>query len=324
MPGNLVKTCARPTNVVLKGLFFWNKRTIPGFQQAIDYFQQAIAKDRNYAPAYTGLANSYSLLTGYNSESGSTYMPQARAAALRALEIDANLAEAHTALALVVQNYDWDWQTAEKEFRRAAELNPNYATAHHWYAEHLMWRGRFEEALVESERARQLDPLSLIVAADNGEISYCSRQYDRAIEEWRSVQQMDPDFSRARMIMRAYVERGMFASALAEAEKERSTNARAPWYWMELTYVYGRAGQQENARRAFDKVQRLNHRQKLDPAALAVGYLGLNNKEQALASLEEAYRLHSVALVALKVEPAFDPLRADPRFQALIHQVGLQ
>jgi DNA-binding winged helix-turn-helix (wHTH) protein len=137
---------AEAHELYLKGLYFWNKRSVPGFQQAIEYFQQATTVDPNYAPAYAGLANSYTLLTAYASVSAALYMPQARAAALRALELDEGLAEAHTALALIVQNQDWDWQTSEKEFRRAIELNPNYATAHHWYAEHLMWLGRFDEA----------------------------------------------------------------------------------------------------------------------------------------------------------------------------------
>src|SRR6266849_6676816 len=184
-------------DLYFKGLYFWNKRNVLGFQQAIEYFQQAIAIDPNYAPAYAGLANSYTLLTGYSSASAALYIPQARAAALRALEIDERLPEAHTALALIVQNHDWDWQTSEKEYRRAIELNPNYATAHHWYAEHLMWLGRFDEALTESERARQLDPLSLIIAADYGAILLFSRQYDRAIEQFRSVLRKDPNLGGA-------------------------------------------------------------------------------------------------------------------------------
>jgi TolB-like protein/DNA-binding winged helix-turn-helix (wHTH) protein len=174
-------------DLYLKGQYFWNKRTVEGFERAIDYYQQAIAKDPNYARAYAGLADSYALLAPYGAASPSEYMPKARAAALRALELDKDLPEAHTALALIVQNYDYDWQTAEREFQRAIELNPNYATGHHWYAEHLMWRGRFDEALRESERARQLDPLSLIIATDNGAILLYSRQYDRALEKLRTV-----------------------------------------------------------------------------------------------------------------------------------------
>src|SRR5207249_2606701 len=181
-------------------------------------FHQATTIDPTYAPAYAGLANSYSLLTVYSFASATLYMPQARAAALRALELDENLAEAHTALALIAQNQDWNWQTSEKEFQRAIELNPNYATAHHWYAEHLMWLGRFDEALSESERARQLDPLSLIIAADYGAILLFSRQYDRAIEQFRSVLRKDPNFGRASVISAAYVEKRMFTQALAQIE----------------------------------------------------------------------------------------------------------
>jgi tetratricopeptide (TPR) repeat protein len=242
---------------------------------------------------------------------------------LRALQIDESLPEAHTALALIVQNYDWDWQTAEKEYRRAIELNPNYATAHHWYAEHLMWLGRFDEALRESERARQLDPLSMIIAADNGVILYSSRQYDRAIEKFRSVEAMDPNFSRTGMVMDAYVEKGLFAEALAEVEQRRRVNGDAPWSWSVLAYIYGRSGQQVQARRALDKLQQLNRRQQIDPAAIAWGYIAVGDKEKALAWLEKAYAQHSNQLTALRVEPGYDSLRSDPRFQDLLRRVGL-
>src|SRR4029077_12919251 len=152
------------------------------------------------ARAYAGLADSYALIGGYSGVPQAEFMQKARAAALRALELDDSLPEAHAALALIVQDYDWDWQTAGKEYRRAIELNPNYATAHHWYAEHLTWLGRFDEALRESERARQLDPLSLIIAADNGATLYYSRQYDRAIAKFRSVRELDPTFPRTGVI----------------------------------------------------------------------------------------------------------------------------
>jgi len=145
-------------------------------------------------------------------------MPKARAAALQSLKLDDSLAEAHTAYALIVQNYDYDWQTSDKEFRRAIELNPNYATAHHWYAEHLSWMGRFDEALAESHRALQLDPFSLIIACDNGAILYNARQYDRAIEQFRAVRELDPNFARTSLIVHSYEEKGMFAEALADLE----------------------------------------------------------------------------------------------------------
>ena len=309
----------------LKGLYFWNKRTVPGFHQAIEYFQQATTTDPNYAPAYAGLANSYTLLTAYSSVSATLYMPQARAAALRALELDEGLAEAHTALALIVQNQDWDWQTSEKEYRRAIELNPNYATAHHWYAEHLMWLGRFDEALSESERARQLDPLSLIIATDNGAILYNSRQYDRAIEQFRTVLRKDPNFVRASIVTYAYVEKGMFAQALADAEIWRRLYGEGPWYWSRLAYIYGRTGQPERARRELEKLEKLGRHQQLgsDPVTMLWAHLGMGNKEEALADLDKACSEHFSMLATLKVEPAFDPLRSDPRFQDLLRRVGL-
>jgi tetratricopeptide (TPR) repeat protein len=305
-------------------MYFWNKRTVAGFQQAIGYFQQATTIDSDYAPAYAGLANSYTLLTAYSSASATLYMPQARAAALRALQLDDGSAEAHTALALIVQNHDWDWQTAGKEYRRAIELNPNYATAHHWYAEHLMWLGRFDEALRESERARQLDPLSLIIATDNGAILYFSRQYDRAIEQFHTVLRKDPNFGRAAgVITYAYVEKGMFEQALADAEILRRFYGEGPWYWSSLAYIYGRAGQLEKARRELEKLEKLIRHEQFDPVIMVWAHLGMGDKEEALADLEKAYSEHFGILTTLKVEPGFDPLRSDPRFQDLLRRVGL-
>jgi TolB-like protein/DNA-binding winged helix-turn-helix (wHTH) protein/Tfp pilus assembly protein PilF len=306
----------------LKGQYFWNKRTVQGFQQAIEYFQQATAKDPNYARAYAGLADSYALMSGYTGGSPTEFIPKARAAALRALEIDESLPEAHTALALIVQNYDWDWPTAEKEYRRAIELNPNYATAHHWYAEHLALTGRFDEALRESERARQLDPLSLIIAADNGAILYFFRQYDRAIEQFRAVLEMEPNFPRAHLLIFAYVQKGQFADALADIEKMRRIED-TPWNWQVLAYVYGRSGQQPQAQHALEMLEQLNRRQRVDPAALLVAHIGMGDKGQALFWLEKAYAQHSNVITTLKVDPIYDPLRSDPRFQDLLHRVGL-
>jgi TolB-like protein/DNA-binding winged helix-turn-helix (wHTH) protein/Tfp pilus assembly protein PilF len=310
-------------DVYLKGQYFFNKRTAANFREAIGYFQQAIAKDPNSARAYAGLADSYALLGTYSTQSQPEFMSKARAAAVHALQLDETLPEAHTALALIVQNYDWDWQTAEREFRRAIELNPNYATAHHWYAEHLMWRGRFDEALQESERARQLDPLSLIIAADNGAILYFSRQYDRAIDQWKSVREMDPDFLRAHLIVGAYVEKGMFAEAFADNERLRPKISAAS-YWSWHAYIQGRAGHTEDARRALNELLRLNPHTPVDPIVIAQAYAGLGEKEEALIWLEKAYARHSNELVALKVGPAYDPLRGDPRFQNLLRRLRLQ
>jgi TolB-like protein/DNA-binding winged helix-turn-helix (wHTH) protein/Flp pilus assembly protein TadD len=308
-------------DLYLKGLYFWNKRTVEGFQRAIEYFQLAIAKDPNYARAYAGMADCYALMGGYTSAPQTEFAPKARAAALRALEIDDGLAEAHTALALIVQNNDWDWQTAEKEFRRAIELNPNYSTAHHWYAEHLAWRGRFDDAFQESERARQLDPLSLIIAADNAAILYYSRQYDRAIERFRAVREMER-FSKAGMIRQAYAQKGMFADALADIEEDRRLYGDRPGLFWELAYIYGRTGQQAQARQALAKLEEWNRRRPLDPVFFALSYIGMGNKDEAFVWLEKAYTQHSSTMTWLKVDPIYDPLRSDPRFYDLLRRVG--
>ena len=310
-------------DLYLKGLESWNKRTIPGFQQAIAFYQQAIAKDPGYARAYAGLADSYALLGEYSETPETEFMPKARAAALRALALDDSLPEAHTALALVVQNYDWDWRTSEREFRRAIELDPNYATAHHWYAEHLMWEGRFDEALAESERARELDPLSLIIAADRGAILYYARQYDGAIAQFQGVLQTDPTFPRAYMIINAYAQKGRFADALTEIDRARRMRGEEAFVWMEASYVYGRSGGESQARHALTQLQNLRGRQPIDPESVLWAEIGVGDKEKAFASLQEAYLQHSTAMTSLKVEPAYDPLRGDPRYQQLLRRVNL-
>jgi TolB-like protein/DNA-binding winged helix-turn-helix (wHTH) protein len=309
-------------DLYLKGLYFFNKRTPADLRVAVQYFEQAVAKDPSSARAYAGLAKGYAILSAYGNPSETKFIQEARAAALKALEIDESSSEAHTALALIVQNHDWDWRTSEKEFRRAIELNPNDATAHHWYAEHLMWRGRFAEALEQSERAHQLDPLSLIIAADNGAILYFSRNYDAAIEKWRSVQAMDPVFMRAYLIEGAYVEKGMFAEAMAHNEEQRPTVSEAA-YWAWNAYIQGRARHVTEAERAIHELLKIEKSGPVDPTAIAQAFAGMGDNDQALAWLEKAYAGRSNALTSLKVNPAYDGLRSDARFRDLLRRVGL-
>jgi Tfp pilus assembly protein PilF len=309
-------------DLYLKGRYSWNKRTVEGLQSAITYFEQAIAQDPNCARAYAGLADSYALLGGYSAAPETRYMPKARTAALRAVKLDEKLAEAHTSLALITENYDWDWQTAEKEYRRAIELNPNYVTAHHWYAEYLMIQGRFEESLAESERARKLDPLSLIINADNGVILYFARQHDRAIAKLRSVLDVDEEFPRAHVIIFPMVEKGLLAQALAELNKWHRAEDR-PWNLMLLTYVYTRAGQPLAARRALAELENLNLHQEMDIGPLLFAHIAIGDRGQAFALFEEAYEQHSTAVRNMKTDPFYDPLRSDPRFQELLRRVGL-
>ncbi|HWC19071.1 MAG TPA: winged helix-turn-helix domain-containing protein [Terriglobales bacterium] len=312
-------------DLYLKGRYFWNKRSLQGFQQAVACFEQAIQKNPTDPRAYAGLADSYAMMSGYQLVSPDTVMPKARAAALKALQIDDSLAEAHTSLALLSQNYDWDWQTAEKEYRRAIQLNPNYATAHQWYAEFLTFQGRFPDALVESERARQLDPLSLIIAADNGAILYFARRYDGAIERFRAVLDMDPAFTRAHLVIAAYVEKGQFKDALADIEAWRRASGDAPWIWAWEAYVNGRAGNRRKVDHALERLRQLNRSWQLDPLQfLDVAYAGTSDHDRWLAWLESAYRKRSNVLIDLKVNPMYDPLRSDPRFQKLVHSVGLE
>ncbi len=322
------KSSASPSSyeaydLYLKGRYFWNKRTKDGFQQAAEYFQQAIAKDPNYARAYAGLADTFGLMSTWLLVPQNEFMPKARDAALKALRIDASIAEAHASLALVAEHYDYDWQTAEKEFKQAIQLDPGYGTAHQWYAECLSFQGRFDEALAESERARQLDPLSVIIARDHGTILYFSRQYDRAIEQFRAVRQMDPDFPRSGGFIEAYVQREQFADALAELDKPR-TYGSAVWYWSYLAYVCGHSGQRAQAQRALARLELLARRSPSDlTLPLLVAYVGTDRKDETIALLQKAYSEHSGVLVTIKVDPHYDPLRGDPRFQDLLRRVGL-
>ncbi len=306
-------------DLYLRGRYCWNKRTPRGLQQAIEYFQQAIAKDPGYAHAYAGLADSYALLSGFSLTPQTESMPKARAAALKALQLDDGLAEAHTSLALITENYDWDWKTAEKEYRRAIALNPNYATAHQWYAEYLAQQGRFDEALAESERARQLDPLSLIIATDNGMILYYARHYDRAIAQFDAVLEMEPNFQQARVVAGAYVEQGRFAEALSSASSLESDPLK--WSWQ--AYIYGRQGRSVEARHALENLQQAYRSRHIGPDPVLWAYIGIGDKDQAFPWFEKAYADHSNLLTSLKVNPAYDPFRSDPRFQDLARRVGL-
>lgn len=311
-------------DLYLRGRYFWNKRTADGFQRAVESFERAIAVDPGYARAHAGLADTYALMASYYVAPQSELIPKARAAALKALDLDENLAEAHASLALIAQNYDWDWQTAEKEYRRAIALDPNYATGHQWYAEHLAFRGRFEESFQEVERARQLDPLSLIIQTDNAMGLYFDRQYDRAVAQFRSVLDMDPNFSHAQVLYLAYVQEGKFAEALDDVgtwDYEKDTDL--VWVRAAQAYIYGRAGQPAKARRLLEELIRSSRRHPLDPMIFVAPYVGLGDNDQAFAWLEKSMIVHSPGLIALKVDPIYDPLRSDARFQEILRRMGL-
>lgn len=310
-------------DLYLRGRYFWNKRTAESLRLAIENFQQAIAIAPNYAPAYAGLADSYAMMSGYTFVAPNEAMPKARAAALKALQLDDSLAEAHTSLAEVAENYDWDWETAEKEFRRAIQLNPNYPTAHQWYAEFLAFQGRFDEALAESERAQQLDPLSLIIASDNAAIYYFAGRDDEAIQRFRRVLAMEPTFPRAQLIIAAYAQKGQYDEAFNHLQ-EWHRKADGPWPWAWEAYLYARIGEKKKVLHAFQEMKRMARREPVEsPAMFVVANLGMNNKDETFAWLEKGFRERSNLLTALKVDPLFEPLRGDPRFQEMLRRLKM-
>src|SRR5579862_4000391 len=302
-------------DLYLRGRYFWNKRTGEGFRQAADYFQKAIDKDPNYGRAYAGLADTFSLMSTWYVGPQNELMPKARTAALRALELDEHLAEAHASLALIKENYDYDWEGSENEFRRAIQLNPQYATAHQWYAEFLSWQGRFREAFAESEQARQLDPLSLIIATDHASILYYTRQYESALKEYRSVLELDPNFDHARDGMNpCYLQLGRYEEAIDDINR-RAELRDGPWLWAWKAAIYGASGHAEEARAALARLEQLYGSGPDVTAKLLVAYSRIGQKERWFELLEKAYSEHSNAVVQIKVDPMYDPIRNDPRFQ---------
>jgi TolB-like protein/Tfp pilus assembly protein PilF len=309
----------------LMGRFYWSKRTLEGLKKGVEYFQQAIDKDPNYALAYTGLADSYALLGSveYSALPPSEAMPKARAAAIKALEVDDTLAEAHASVAYV-HIFDWHWAEAERAYRRAIELNPNYATAHHWYAMYLGAMGRFDEALEEIELAQELDPLSLPINAGVGWYFFLTRQYHRAIEEYRKTLEMDPNFYMAHFLLGlAHAQESMFEEAIAEYQKAQTLSGGHPLMIAAPGHAYAALGQRDEAQGVLDQLAHLAKRRYVSPYYIAAIYTALGEKESAFEWLRTACDNRSEGLVWLKVDPLFDSLRADARFADLLHCVGL-
>jgi TolB-like protein/DNA-binding winged helix-turn-helix (wHTH) protein/Tfp pilus assembly protein PilF len=310
-------------DLYLQGRYFWNKRTDEGFRRAADCFQQAIERDPNYARAYAGLADTDALMSTWFLGPQNELMPKARVSALKALQLDDTLAEAHTSLALIAENYEYDWQTAEKEFKRAIQLDPGYATAHQWYAEYLSWRGRFEEALAESEKARQLDPLSMIIAADHATILYYARQYERALAQSQAVLNMDPSAQHTvSIVIHSYVQLHKFAEAQEFIEQHPTTISKQ-WLAVEEAIVYGYWGRAAEAQKALTTVEQFAWKPERRIPALLGPYSAVGRRDQTIALLQQAVVNHSNAVTCIKVDPMYDPLRSDPRFQEMLRRVGL-
>jgi len=306
----------------LKGRFFWNKRTQDGFAKALVHFRQAILLDPNYAHAYAGLAHCYVL--GADPLPIKDHTRRLKETVGRALELDDTLSEAHAALAYYIGAIEWDWPGAEKGFRRALELNPGYATAHHWYAYHLAAMGRLEEAIAAIRRSQELDPLSLIVNTDVGHILYFAGRFDEAIAQYRHVLDMDANFAVAHLrLSEAFIAKGMYREAVAEFNEARRLGVVNPVGW--IGYAHALMGQRAEALKELAELNRLTESSGSGYTyRIAIIQTALGNDEQALAWLEKTYEARDTGEMAMiKVDPTLARLRSHPRFERLLRRMKL-
>ena len=307
----------------LKGRYFWNKRTPDSLKVALAYFNQAIDEDPNYAQAYSGLADTYALLGDwqYAVMTSKEAFPRAKAAAIKALELDSTLSEAHNSLAFCFDAFDWDLESAGKEFQRSIELNPGYATAHHWYAWHLSLLGRFDEALEEMRKAKNLDPLSLIINADLAELLVIAHFYDESIIQSRATIAMDPNFALAHnQLAQAYLQKHMNVEAIAELQKAVELSGGSPTCVANLARAYAASGKTSEAVKLLGDLKNHSNRGYSDASEVAVVYAALGDKDQAMHWLEIGYEERFNPGVLLR--PGFNPLRSDQRFQDLLRRIG--
>lgn len=308
----------------LKGRYYWNKRTADGIKKGIDYFNQAIDSDPNYALAYAGIADSYNILASYSTIAPKDAFPRSKAAARTALELDDKLSEAYASLAFAIFGYDWNWAEAERAFKRALELNPGYGSAHQWYALYLAAMNRMDEAFAEVRVAEELDPLSLPVNTNVGWLFYLTRQYDEAIVTYNKILELDSEFILAhRRLGQVYVEKRMYAEAVREFEKclapSRGDAESLAW----LGHAYAASGDADRARQVVEEMNSLANSRYVSSYLMAIISIGLCETDLAFELLEKACDERYGFLAYLKVSPIFDPLRPDERFQKLIERVGL-
>jgi tetratricopeptide (TPR) repeat protein len=308
----------------LKGRYFWNKRTADGLKVALAYFKQAIEEDPKYARAYSGLADTYALLGDwqYAVMTPKEAFPEAKAAAIKALELDSTLGEAHNSLAFVLDGFDWDLDAGGKEFRRAIELNPGYATAHHWYAWHLSLLGRFDDAIAEMRKAESLDPLSLIINADLAELLGLAHSYDDSIRQSLKTIEMDPNFALAHnQLAQAYLQKHMYDEAVAELQKAVKLSGNSPTCIANLARAYVASGKRAEAVTLLNTLIKRSTTGYSNASEIAMIYASLGDTDQAMNWLDKSFEDRFNPGVLLR--PGFDPLRSDPRFQSLVHRVGL-
>jgi serine/threonine protein kinase/tetratricopeptide (TPR) repeat protein len=315
---------AEAYQLYLNGRFHWNKRTEEELNKAIEYFKQSIERDPNYALAYVGLADSYILMAEYTFLPAKEAYPKARQAAMKALEVDERLAEAHTSLAAVKRDFEWDWRGAELELRRAVEINPGYPTAHQWYGELLYEEGRDEEAMAQIKQALDLDPLSLIINTILGRALMFSGSTDLAIAQLRKTLEIDPNFGLALYdLAKAYLQKGMFSEAIIEIQKSIDLDRNLSERTALLAHIYARAGNSAQARVLLQRLTEQSRRTYVSWYGISFVYAGLRDKDQAFACLEKAYQLQDSRLADLKVEPVLRSLHSDSRFAELVRKVGL-
>jgi len=306
----------------LKGRYYWNKRMPQDLMRSLEYFKQAISVDHEYALAYAGLADAYNVLgsVGYDVLPPADAIPKAKAAAIRALELDDQLSEAHAAMGFVLR-YEFDRPGAEREHRRSVTLNPNYATGHQWLASYLWTERRFDEALAELEQAQALDPLSALISLNMGRHFYFARDYDKAIALFEKTLQLDSRaFIAGQLLAMAYAQKGMLDQALTQLRQ--SPAPPGPWLSV-FGYVSALNGDRTSADRVIADLDALSKRRYIPPYASATVYIGLGLKDEAFKQLERSCLEHSAYLDYVNVEPHLDPLRADPRFADLLRCVRL-
>lgn len=308
----------------LKGRYFWNKRTRESLKVALAYFNQAIDEDPKYAQAYSGLADTYALLGDwqYAVMTAKEALPKAKAAAIKALELDNTLGEAHNSLAFCLDGFDWDFDSAGKEFRRAIELNPGYATAHHWYAWHLSLLGRYDEAIAEMRKALNLDPLSLVINADLAELLVMAHSYEESIQQSRKTIKLDPNFGLAHNhLAQAYLQEHRNDEAVAELRKAVQLSGGNPTCIANLARAYAAIGKRSEAQKLLDDLKKRVSPGYSHGTEIAVIYAALGDKDQAMTWLEKSYEERFNPGVLLR--PGFDSLRSDSRFEELMRRVGL-
>lgn len=331
-PAESILPRARPVDpraydAYLQGRYFWNQRTRQGFEKAIEYFNTAIREDPTSPQFYAGLADAYALLGAVPAASlpRPEAMERARAAAMKALQMDDTLAEAHTSLGFVEMHYDWDWPGAEREFLRALQLNPNYATAHHWYAYYLIARGRNQESVQEIRRAQALDPLSLIIMRDVGDMLYYSRRYDEAIAQCRQTLERDPNFYLAHLLLGlAYQQKKQHLEMLREYQLAQAGGKDEAWALAAAGEGAAASGNLKEARTTLAELKRRNQHGQEVAYSIAAINAELGQRDEAFAWLDTAYRQRIGSMIVIKVDPILDPLRDDPRFARLLSRMQLE